>query len=130
LADKCLYLDCVPVLIARRIHPSVFFVFNPCGFILHQTYNQLVPQADEALATKAREKDMLAYFDIRLGNQPDVRLTKFLGTNLPMVLPAARKRFDEYKDLLTLYCRGYMGYEEFAARVRRRGAGQNEDDDW
>ncbi len=130
LADKCLHLDCVPVLIARRIHPSVFFVFNRCGFILHQTYNQIVPVADEALAAKARDKNLLAYFDIRLGNQPDSRLTKFIGTNLPIVMPGARERFDDHKDLLTAYCREGMAYEEFAARVRRRAAGQNEDGDW
>jgi hypothetical protein len=105
-------------------------VFNRCGLILHQTYNQLVPQADEALANKARDKTLLAYFDIRLGNQPDGRLTKFIGTNLPMVLPGARDHFDEHKDLLTAYCREGMVYEEFAARVRRRAAGQKEDDDW
>jgi hypothetical protein len=130
LADKCLHLDCVPVLIARRIHPSAFFVFNRCGFIFHQTYNQLVPQADAALATKARDKNLLGYFDIRLGNEPDARLTKFIGTNLPKVLPGARERFDAHKDLLTSYCRDGMTYMEFAARVRRRAAGQNEDGDW
>jgi hypothetical protein len=43
LLFKCCCLDVVPVLIARRIHFSTFSVLNPCGVILHQTYNQLYP---------------------------------------------------------------------------------------
>ena len=46
-------------------------------------------------ALSARDKNLLAYFDIRLGNQPDGRLTKFIGTNLPMVLPDAGGHHDE-----------------------------------
>jgi hypothetical protein len=45
------------------------------------------------------------------------------------VLPAARQRFDEYKDLLHDYSIGAMGYAEFAARVRRRSQGLYEDAD-
>jgi hypothetical protein len=49
--------------------------------------------------------------------------------NLPKVLPEAKVRFDTYKDLLRAYAYGDMSYVEFAARVRRRSEGRNEDSD-
>jgi hypothetical protein len=130
LISKALYLNAVPVLIARRIHPSTFLLFNKCGLIIHQVYNQRVANCDAGLAAEAANKKKLSYFDLRVGNEPDARLTKFLAKDLPAVLPAARAKFDEYIDLLTAYCHYGMPYEEFAARARRRFDGSNEDGDW
>jgi hypothetical protein len=131
LLSKSVALDVVPVLIARRIHFSTFAVFYPCGVILHQTYNQLFPEADTALANnRAKHRENLGFHDIRSGNAPDARLTDFIARNLPAALPAARERFDEYKDLLDEFANGPMDYPEFAARVRRRSEGRNEDHDW
>jgi hypothetical protein len=50
-------------------------------------------------------------------------------TNLPKILPEARSRFEENRDLLDAYARGNMTYEEFAARVRRRQQGVEEGHD-
>jgi hypothetical protein len=130
LLDKALHLDCVPVLIARRIHPSTFLLFNKCGLVIHQVYNQRLANHDADLAARASDKRLLGYFDIRVGNDPDPRLTKFLTVNLPAVLPAAREKFDAHKDLLTAYCHEGMSYTEFAARARRRYDGTDEDNDW
>ncbi|MGH7914903.1 MAG: hypothetical protein ACREPW_09680 [Candidatus Binataceae bacterium] len=129
LVSKCLALDIVPVLIARRIHASTFVVLNACGIILHQTYNQLFPIADTDLADKAKHKDNLGYHDIRTGNTPDQRLIHFIGDNLPAILPEHRQKFDEYRDLLQDFIDGYMTYPEFAARVGRRKRGLSEDID-
>ena len=41
-----------------------------------------------------------------------------------------RPRFDEFKDLLTAFGDKSMPYAEFAARVRRRTQGTDEDSDW
>jgi hypothetical protein len=46
LLVKCVALDTVPVLIARRIHYSTFAVYSKCGVMVHQTYNQLIPESD------------------------------------------------------------------------------------
>jgi hypothetical protein len=119
----------VPVLIARRIPFVTFRLLSPCGLIIHQTYNQLYPSSESALVAKLREKTLLGYHDIRLGNEPDARLKKFLSTNLPQVLPDARLRFEQYRDLLNSYAIGDMPYEEFAARVRRRQQGVDENSD-
>lgn len=129
LLAKAIAVDAVPVLIARRIPFVTFRLLSPCGLIIHQTYNQLYPGSEIELVNKLREKTLLGYHDIRLGNQPDARLKKFLCTNLPRVLPDARSRFDQYRDLLDSYARGDMPYEEFAARVRRRQQGVDEDHD-
>jgi hypothetical protein len=130
MLTKAVHMNCVPVLIARRIHPSTFLLLNKCGLIIHQTYNQRLASFDADLALRARAKNSLAYFDIKLGNEPDARLIKFLSLDLPAVLPAARAKFDEYYDLLCDFCLYGMPYAEFAARVRRRGLGQNEEHDW
>jgi len=127
---KCLELDCVPVIIARRIPYVTFHLFRACGVIVHQTYNQLFPSSDEALADRARHKRNLGYHDIRVGNLPDARLLKFIGKNLPAIAEGVRWRFNEYKDLLAGFVSRELEYREFAARVRRRESGSNEDHDW
>jgi hypothetical protein len=124
---KCVAIDAVPVLIARRIPFVTFTLLSRCGVIVHQTYNQLMPASEAALAQKVKHKMLLGYHDIRLGNVPDVRLVKFVTENLPRVAASARERFREYFDLLSDYGAG-MDYEAFAARVLRRSRG--EDEDW
>ena len=126
---KCCHLDAVPILIARRIQYSTFTVFNPCGLIIHQTYNQRWPESEWELAQMAQARTLLGYHDIRLGNEPDLRLRRFVHENLPRILPERRRQFDKFKDLLWAYASGEMSYEEFAARVRRRKVGQPEDRD-
>lgn len=134
LLQKCCSIDAVPVLIARRISYSTFSILHTTGVIVHQTYNQLYPYADADLAALARHKAMLGYHDIRVGNEPDLRLRKFLSTHLPVLIPAARSQFVVYRDLLARYASGELDYPAFAWRVRQRAAGLEEeappDDGW
>ena len=130
LLKKAIALDCVPVLIARRFAFVTFKVLSTCGVVFHQTYNQLVPESDGALAAQAREKRLLGYHDIRLGNQPDDRLVIFVTNNLLEILPEARVRFEEYKDLLEAFAYQNISYKAFSARVRRRSQGLYEEGDW
>ncbi len=130
LLHKAVTLDIVPVLIARRIAYVTFKVFSPCGVLFHETYTQLLPEADRELAELAQDKNLLGYHDIRIGNEPDARLQKFIGVNLPKILPEARERFDAYKGLLADFAAAAMRYQEFAARARRRLEGKDEDSDW
>jgi hypothetical protein len=123
---KCVALDAVPVFIARRIPYVTFAILSKCGFIVHQTYNQLLPTSAADLAAKVRDKTMLGYHDVRTGNQPDARLLKFVTVNLPKIAVEARAKFDAHIDLLDSYASGRMDYEQFAARVLRRWRGQDE----
>ena len=129
LLSKAAAVDSVPVLIARRFPFVTFKILSACGVVVHQTYNQLMPNADRELAAKARDKQLLGYHDIRVGNHPDSRLRKFIKTDLPNVLPEARQKFDEHVDLLEAFGNGRIKYNEFAARVRRRASDLNEDFD-
>lgn len=90
---KACALDVVPVLICRRYAYVTFSVLNRCGLLLHQTFNQLYPMADEDLAASARDKRLLGYHDIRVGNTPDARLVRFVGTHLPKLIGPAREKF-------------------------------------
>lgn len=127
LLFKCCHLDAVPVLIARRIPFVTHKLLHLSGVITHETYNQRFAAADHELAAKARDRNLLGYHDIRLGNEPDARLNKFIHQNLPTVLPRMREQFDQYKDLLFPYATGEMPYEEFAGRALRRSRGEPED---
>jgi hypothetical protein len=129
LLAKATDLDAIPVLIGRRIPFVTFKLLNACGAIVHQTYNQLFPASAADLAAQVRHKDLLGYHDVRTGNEPDRRLLSFVG-HLPQLLINARPVYDEYQDLLANYASGDLEYHEFAARVRRRKAGTNEDHDW
>lgn len=128
--QKALTLDVVPILIARRIPFVTFRLLSTCGVVLHETYNQRMANADAALADRVKDKNLLGYHDVRVGNEPDARMTKFIGTNLPAVMAQSRERLAQYRDLLSAYASDEMPYDEFAARVRRRQLGQNEDNDW
>ena len=57
-------------------------------------------------------------------------MLKFFGVNLPKILNDAQDRFSANKDLLWPFATDEMNYAEFAARVRRREEGTNEDNDW
>ena len=126
LLSKCLDLDAVPVLICRRYAYATFSVLHRCGVLLHQNYNQLLPHSLRDLAELARDKELLGYHDIRLGHEPNQRLRRFIG-KLPSLLPEARDRFAAYKDLLSKFASGEIGYNEFAGRSRRREEGVDED---
>src|SRR5262249_23660037 len=77
MLQKCLAIDAVPILLARRIHISTFFVLNRCGVILWQNFNQLHADIDEEIALQAKHKDKLGYHDIKIGHDPDRRMIKF-----------------------------------------------------
>ncbi|MEM4406434.1 MAG: hypothetical protein QXS68_05255, partial [Candidatus Methanomethylicaceae archaeon] len=117
LLSKCLQLDCVPILIARRIHFLTFKLFSTCGVIVHQTYNQRLPLSERELASKAKDKRLLGYHDIRLGNEPDARLNKFISVDLPAVLPEARIKFDEHKEVLENFVTGTISHQEFIKSI-------------
>jgi hypothetical protein len=130
LLSKCLHLDIVPVLIGRRIPYVTRRVLQACGALIWETYNQRYPAADVELAQKAKNKDLLGYHDIKLGNDPGPHLEHFITTILADELSKARERFDTYRDILESYVYDGISYNEFTARVRRREQGDQEDHDW
>lgn len=119
LLVKCCTLNVVPVLIVRRIHYLTFSILNPCGVIVHETFNQLYPNSAKALAEKVKDKTLLGYHDVRVGNMPDTRLTRFIHDHLPTVLPKMRQSFDAFKDLLLDFGKGGE-LSSFIARVQTR----------
>ena len=111
LLVKCVALDCVPILVARRFPRATFDVLGECGVVLHQTLNQLFHVTDRGLADRAKRQDSLGFNDIRVGDEPDARLLSFIGTSLPEQLPDARTRFDKYRGLLADYADGEITTE-------------------
>jgi hypothetical protein len=132
LLRKCLQIDVVPVLVARRIHYTTFSVLNACGAIVHQFYNQLYPNTEAELATQVRDKNKLGYSDVRVGNEPDARMLRFFGNSIELVAEESREKFDERKELIDQYVNGPMNYAEFERTLREGGDDQSEDagPDW
>ncbi len=126
---KCGQLDAIPVLIGRRIPFVTFKLLNACGAIVHETYRQRYPAADTELVSSLKDKMIFGYHDIVQGNQSDARLDKFLHKNLPEQLIKMRPTYEEFHDLSFGYGSGDYTYKEFAARIRRRVNGTNEDHD-
>jgi hypothetical protein len=118
LLVKCCSIDAIPILVARRVPFVTFRLLNPCGVLIHQTYNQLFPASESGLASEAAHKRSLGYHDIRIGNKPDDRLLTFITKNLPRLLVSSRAPFDESKELLAAYGSGDIPYPAFAEKVK------------
>jgi len=119
---KCVILDAVPVLIARRIQYLTFRLITSIGGVVHENFNQLYPESSRTFAERAKDKNLLGYHDLRIGNQPDERLIKFIQVNLPKILPERRAKFDTFKDLTAEYANKRMGYANFIREVSKRSS--------
>lgn len=117
---KAVDLDMVPVLIARRIPYVTMQIFEPCGVLAHQTYNQRYPAGFDAIAAQAMHKDLLGYHDIRIGTEPDSRMRRFFSELLPSLVPKARPKFDQMKDLVGAFAKGEMSYKAFYTELQIR----------
>jgi hypothetical protein len=131
MLQKCVAINAVPVLVARRIPYAAFSVLNRCGVLIHQFYGQVYPNADAGLAEQSRNKRLLGYHDIRVGNQPDARMLKFVGQNLPKLVEKARQTFDIWEDEIGEYASGEIEYKEFVSKLRGDyGEREESEADW
>lgn len=105
------------MLIARRIPFLTFRLFHLSGGIVHQVYNHLYPSTETELALAVRDKRALGYHDVRIGNAPDARLVKFIGKDLPRLIPTARERFELWRKLHGQYGPGELGYSEWVRQI-------------
>jgi len=112
---KALALGVIPVIVARRIPYVTFHVLGRCGVVMHQNYNQLMSEMDREIAAKAADKNLLGYHDLRVGDEPDRRMTKFIGENLPSLLPKARAKVEEHLLALERFATNAIEYNEFVA---------------
>lgn len=126
---KAIELDLPPILIGRRIPYVTRRLLHAAGGMVWETRNQLYPAEYANIAAQMADKDSLGYFDIRVTDSPDANLTDFISRIIPEELPEATKRFHSFKDLIAAYAQGEIRYTEFAARIRRRENGTNEDRD-
>ncbi len=114
---KCGDAGVVPVLIARRVPFITFRLFNLSGCLVHQNYRQLYAQADEDLAGLVRDKNLLGYHDVQVGNQPDRRLMRFIQELLPHLVGGAKSTFERFRELHRAYGKGEISYTEWVKRI-------------
>jgi hypothetical protein len=109
---KCLQLDAVPLLIARKIGYLTRTAFAAIGALSYEVHRQFFAPAVAHLLGPIQHKDALGYKDVIAvaPDQPLPFLARFLQTLVPHELPAYRRRWEGRHDLL----------QEFAVR---RGLG-------
>jgi hypothetical protein len=117
---KCSDIGAVPVLMARRVPFITFRLLNLSGCIVYQHYNQLYANADQALAEVASDKNLLGYHDIRVGNEPDRRMNRFVTDLLPDLVGDAQNTFEKFRDAHLAYGRGEMKYKEWVRVIMVR----------
>lgn len=126
---KSIELDIPPILIGRRIPFVTRRLLQPAGALIWETKNQFYPPEYDNLARQISDKDSLGFFDIRVTDYPTPTLEDFITRIIPEELPEARERFDRFKDLFSDYAFGEISYNTFAAKIRRRENGTNEERD-
>lgn len=129
LSLKAAFSKTIPVLIGRRIPYVTRLVFEQCGFVFFEMFNQLYPYADEELASLAADRDLLGFHDIRIGHSPSPQLHQFFQAAIVAEARSSREAFERHIDLIYSFGSGEHSYESFAARVRRRRQGRPEDAD-
>jgi hypothetical protein len=106
LLSKCSDIEAVPVR-----------MLNLSGGLIHQTYNQLYPSANSELARNVSDKKLLGYHDVRVGNDPDDRLLKFIGTDLPRLKEKAKPLFLQFHDAHDAYGKGRLSYNDWVKEI-------------
>lgn len=129
LLGKAIELDIPPILIGRRIPYVTRRLLQPAGVLVWETRSQFYPAEYDNISALVKQKELLGYFDVRVTDYPTPQLKDFICRIIPEEIGGARERFDQYKDLLSAYANGELKYRGFAARVRRRENGTNEDTD-
>jgi hypothetical protein len=120
---KCGDVGAVPVLIARRLPFVTIRLLQMGGCLIHENYNQMYPEADAGLAQKVREKNLLGYHDVRVGNEPDKRMVRFFEELLPTLVREASPTFQKFRDVHRAYGKGEITYLEWLKKLRLDGRG-------
>jgi hypothetical protein len=115
--SKCSDSGLVPILIARRVPFITFRLLNLSGCLVHQNYSQLYSDSDEELAQLVRDKNLLGYHDVRVGNEPDARMMRFVQELLPDLVEEARVTFDKFREVHGAYGKGEIRYQEWTREV-------------
>jgi len=120
---KCGDVGAVPVLITRRLPFVTIRLLQLGGCLIHENYNQLYPEADAELAEKVREKNLLRYHDVQVGNEPDARMLRFFEKLLPTLVNEVKPTFQKFREVRRPYRKGEIGYQEWINTLRKEGRG-------
>jgi hypothetical protein len=113
----------VPVLIARRLPFVTIRLLQMGGCLIHENYNQLYPEADARLAERVREKNLLGYHDVRVGNEPYRRMLRFFEELLPTLVKEVKPTFLKFREVHRAYGKGEIRYPEWLKELRKGGRG-------
>jgi hypothetical protein len=120
---KCGDVGAVPVLIARRLPFITIRLLQMGGCLIHENYNQLYPVADAKLADAVRTTNLLGYHDVRIGNEPDKRMLRFIGELLPVLAKGAGGTFQTLRETHRAYGMGEISYAQWLKALRAQGTG-------
>ena len=101
MVKKCLTIDALPFLVARKFPFVTHAVFSRLGIMGFQIHNQYFSPLVEGSLAEIRHKDSLGYKDVITSdpNHSHPHLVRFLQA-LPTKLSSWRAKWDESRELL------------------------------
>lgn len=122
---KSIDLNCIPVLVARRIHYSARTnLLEPAGIIAHETYLNYYPADHIELADKVRDKNSLGFTDVTASEEPHQRTVTFFENNLPRILNRMAERWRRNLPALTDYAQERINLAQLYTAVGSPAGGK------
>lgn len=107
LIVKSYELECLPLIIDRRIHYTTRAnLLVPAGIMAHESYFQYYPSDKADLASKVAHKRLLGFTDVRATEEPDKRTMRFFETHVPKIVSTMAKRWKDNRQALYDYANG------------------------
>jgi hypothetical protein len=125
---KAYELNCIPVLVMRRIHYTTRSNFlEPAGIIAHESYFQYYPTSHADIAEQVRHKRSLGFTDVRATEDPHPRTTKFFSESLPKIVSPMAERWLTHRDALYEYAKGGMNLAQLYTIIGSPAGGKWQD---
>ena len=114
-------LNCVPILVARRVHFKTFLFCRAIGMIVHETQKQYFAAslADDPRLHACH--DELNFLDVLAWEEADPFIVDFFSNKIPKIIDRTVENFEKYSDLLRDYAvEGDLHNDEMPPRERKR----------
>jgi len=96
-------LECVPILVTRRIHITTGRFCKSIGMLAHETQKQYFARSLESDSRLLAAHDGLYFRDVIAWEAADPSVTKFFEVTLPTVLDRTVQNFAKFGDLIRTY---------------------------
>ena len=123
LIVKSVELECIPLLVARRIHYTTREnLFKPAGILFHETLYQYYPLDFDELTQKVKDKTLLGFSDVRATQDPDKRTVEFFASYMPKIVDSTAALWSKNKAALLAYTQDQLNLFQLYQEIGSPGA--------